>query len=308
MFKKYLEINVIDAHILFGKYLPQFMYMDKQWSEDRVNSITYNNMNWEGFMVGYIYSGTVYKDIYILMKNHYKHSICHVFKKEEVIEDVAHHIAIGYLSDFEETINNELYDCVIEKWNYKMISKMLWYFWTYDDWLNRSEEKVNGNHEDTKKDIEKIRQNIIRFWDTFYNRYKSINTELLNDEDKKLISDSIKLIWVLENIDDNNVEKIRFAIPFVEYNYNSYYFIEKINKISSDIDTSEKRLIIGGLFLDLMKYIVPTYLQEEIIKFVKYLYDVKDEKVKKCADDICNIYAKHNIEFLRDIYLDNRDF
>ena len=88
-----MDSYVLDAYILFGMYLPQFIFLDKQWSKDKVNNITYENRNWEGFMVGYIYSRPIYKDVYILMKNHYKHSIYHAFK-EEVIENVAQHIAV----------------------------------------------------------------------------------------------------------------------------------------------------------------------------------------------------------------------
>jgi len=103
---------VLDAYILFGLYLPQFIYLDKQWSTDTVNIITYDNENWEGFMVGYVFSGKIYKDIYMLMKNHYKHSINHTFNRAEVIERIAHHIAVSYLNGFEEKIENELFNRV----------------------------------------------------------------------------------------------------------------------------------------------------------------------------------------------------
>lgn len=306
MFIRYMDSHVLDAYILFGEYLPQFIFLDKQWSIDKVNSITYENKNWEGFMVGYIYSRTIYKDVYMLMKNHYKHSIYHTFKSEEVIEDVAQHIAVGYLSGFEDEINNELFDSVLEKWDCRMISKILWHFQTYDDKLGYSKE--DDNEEASKRNMGKIRQKIIKFWDKLYMKYNNINAEELTDDDKELISDSIKLIGILDNIDKDSVERIRLAIPYAEVNYNTYYFIEKINQFSLDSDSAEKRLIIGGLLLDLVKYNVPTYPEEEIIKLVKYLYEIKDDKVKECADSICNIYAKHNIEFLRDICMENRDY
>ncbi len=307
MFKKYLDSDVIDAYVLFGEYLPQYLFLDNNWCVDKIKSITYENKNWEVFMVGYIYSTTVYKDIYVLMKTHYKHSIHHTFRKKEVIEDVANHIALGYLSGFEEEINNELFDSMIEKWDYEMISKVLWYFWTHDDKLGYS--KDDEKKEQIPKGIkEKMRYKIIDFWDKLYNRYKNINAKELCDKDKKLISDSIKLMGILENIDDNSAERIRFALPYAETNYNSHYFIEKINEITSDADSTKKRLTIGGLLLDLVKHVVPTYPEEEMVQLVKYLYEIKDEKVKECADSICNVYAKHNIEFLKEICLENRDF
>ncbi len=307
MFNKYMDSNILDSYILLGEYLPQFMSLDKKWAVDKVSSIKVENKNWEGFMVGYIYSRTIYKDIYKLMKTHYKYSIYHTFKKEEVIEDVAHHIALGYISDYEEETNNELFEMMLEKWDYRMISKVLWYFWTYDDLLKNSDD-IKNEKEISGIDKAKIRKKIIDFWDKLYNRYKNINPERLSDTDKKIISNSIKLTGVLENIDKNCIKLISLAIPYAQVDYNAHYFIEKISELSSDGDSVGKRLIIGGLILELVKNVVPTYPEEEIVKLVKYLYAIKDEKVKECADSICNIYAKNNIEFLRDICLENRDF
>jgi hypothetical protein len=315
MFIKYLEADVIDSYILFGEYLPQFMYLDKAWCIRKIKEISYEDKNWEGFMTGYLYSGTIFKDIYMLMKTHYKYSINHNFINEEVIERLANHLALGYLNSFEEEIDNEVFNDMIENWDHKMINKILWHFGTYDQKLNNSkdneedEDKEDIDKDDAPKQLKsKIRQKIIEFWDRLYNRYKNIDTEDLKDEDKKLISDSIKLTGILESIDENSAEKIRFSIPYVEVNYNSHYFIEKISTLSSELDSVENRLIIGELLLDLVKDVVPIYPKEEIIKLVKYLYESKENKVKECADQICNIYAKHNIEFLRDICLENRDF
>ena len=308
MFKRYLDSDVTDAYILFGEYLPKFIYLDKWWSSDKISNIMYESKNWEGFMVGYINSGTIFKDIYIMMKTHYKYSIHHVFRKEKVIEDVANHIALGYLYGFEDEIDNELFNEMIEKWDYKMVSKVLWYFWTFRNKVGYSNDEWNNKEDISKIDMVKVRIKIIGFWDMLYARYKYINAKELSDEDKKLISDSIKLIEVLDNIDENSAERIKFAIPYAEVNYNSHYFIERISDISSDADSAQKRLTIGGLLLDFVKHVVPTYPEDKIIKLVQYLYDIKDDKVKEYADQICNIYAKYNIEFLRDICLEHRDF
>ncbi len=304
MFTRYIDSDILDAYIMFGEYLPQFQFLDKRWTTETINSITYDSKNWEGFMVGYLYSRRIYKDIYVLMKNHYKYSIHHDFKREEIFEYVAHHIALGYLSGFEDEINNELFDTVVAKWDYKMISKILWYFWTYDDKLS---SKENDSEETQNTNIEEIKQKIIKFWNKLYMKYKDTTNELTSD-DKKIISDSIKLTGFLNDIDRDSMELIKYAIPYAEVNHNVYYFIKKICEFCSDADSAEKRLIIGEILLALVKYNIPTYPEEEIKNLVRYLYGIEDDEVKECADSICNIYAKHNIEFLMDICLENRDF
>lgn len=304
MYNRYIDSNIVDAYILLGEYLPQFIYLNTQWTTHTVNHIQNDDINWEGFMVGYIYSREIYKDIYLLMKNHYNHSINFKFKKEDVVEELINHIALGYLCGFENEINNLLYNSIIDKWDYKMISKMLWHFWTYCDKF----DSIIKDGGENNSEVEEIRSRIICFWNTLYVKYKEINSDELNENDKNLISDSIRLIEVLDSIDEESVMLISFAIPYAEINYNTSYVIEKLNKLTTENDSVEKRSIIGNLILDLVKYNVPTYPQDKIIELVQYLYIIRDDILKEYSDKICNIYASHNIEFLRDLCLEYRDF
>jgi hypothetical protein len=158
------------------------------------------------------------------------------------------------------------------------------------------------------QNTEKIRQKIIDFWNTLYKKYEGMNAQELSKNDKELISDSIKLMGILEELDEESVTRIKFAIPYSQVNYNADYLIEYINELISDKDSAEKRSTVGQLMLDMMEYNVPTYPEDEIIKLVRYLYGIENEGVNELANKICNIYAKNNIMFLMDICKEYRDY
>jgi hypothetical protein len=305
IFIQYLSEGVVDAYITFGRYLPQFLYLDKEWTMNQIANISFTNKSWEGFMVGYIYSGTIYKEIYIAMKGHYWNALNFAFSQKRIKGDLANHIGIGYLNCFEDEINFELYKELIKIWDYEMIEKLLWYFWTQEDIVNSIKE---GQTEIESKKQEYIRARVLDFWDELYNKYTKIDASELNNEDKKVISDSLKLITILKQIDNKEYEKLKFAMPYVESNYNSHLIIEKLHDRISLNDRESTRILIGNLLLELVESCYATYPQELIIDMVQYLYYIKNEELKNIADKICNAYARKNVNFLQDIYIKNQDY
>lgn len=88
----------------------------------------------------------------------------------------------------------------------------------------------------------------------------------------------------------------------------SHQFIEKLATFISDSDSKEFRLIIGEILYDLAQHLAPIYPEELIIRLARYLYESGEEPIKDIADRICDIYARRNIEFLRPVCKENRDF
>lgn len=303
-FVDYLSNGISEAYTIMGFYLRQFMYLDSGWVKDQINKITFDSLNWEGFMMGYINSRTIYRETYILMKDHYKYAINHTFSEKGIKGELANHIAIGYLSGFEKDINYENYNEMICLWDYEMIEKVIWYFWAQRDELNNE----SGNIKQNEQRCQEVREDIIRFWITLYERYKNIKSEELKDEDKKIISDSLKLISILDEIDEQSYERIKFAISYAEYNFNSHEVIECLYDRIVDEDPLNKRTVIGKLLYELSKSCSPTYPKEKIIKLIEYLYEINDEDLRGIADNICNTYAKRNIYFLNDICLKHRNY
>ncbi|WP_257208806.1 SIR2 family protein [Bacillus toyonensis] len=291
IYTEYLKHNTVDAYILLGWELPLFFYLEREWTIDKINSVTFEDEIWESLMSGYINCRNIYKNIYILMKDHYKHAIDYSFKEKDVKKGLAQHLAIGYLNDFEKEINEELYKIVLKTWNYEIIEEFIRSFC-------RQEKTTLKEH---------ARQRIIEFWETFYLKYNEYDIKELSEGDKKLLSESLNFIYILNDIEETNYHRLKFAIPFTEVNYNSYVIIEGLHQKIKESDLKNKRVIIGELMNDLVESCIPTYPEEIIINLVKYLYDANDERTTEIAKNICNIYTKNNVHFLREIYLMYKD-
>lgn len=302
IFDEYLDAGVTDMYVFLGRYLPEFLNMDAEWTKDKINRITYDNSNWEGFMTGYLDLRTLYKDIYLLMKDHYKSSSKHLFKEEDTKERFAQHTALGYIIGYEEEINYEVYNSVIKEWNIDVIKYMISF---YSYYYIQSYKEIS---ERTKQNI--IRDRIIKFWSTIYNKYKdeTEKNSSITDDVKKMLSNSLLLIEYLDDIDTETACFIKLGTPYAEVNYNSTYVIDKLYSIITDDDSKEKRGLIGEILLDLVKYNLPMFDEEKIEILVRYLYECKDSEYKEIPDKICNHYVENGLEFLKDVYMEFRQW
>lgn len=287
VYTNYIEYGVVDAYILLGWYLPQFMYLDRNWSTDIVNSINMKTELWESFMIGYINCREIYIDIYILMEKHYKYAIGHNFKEKYIKNKLAEHIAAVYISNSKKINKDEVYEEFINIWDYDMVNSFISYL-------------------TSKNNIYEL-EKILLFWELLYEKYKNYSKDDFSENDKKIISESLKFIGVLDEIDENSCKRLTFAIAYAEYDHNSYYILDELfEKINLD-DSNEKRRVIGNIMTCLVENCMPIYHEEKIISIVKYIYDSKDEKLIEVANNICNIYAMKNINFLRDLYIQNME-
>ncbi|MBC2682698.1 hypothetical protein HAU06_00535 [Bacillus toyonensis] len=287
IYTEYLKHDIVDAFILLGWKLQYFVYLEKDWTIDKINSITFEHRCWESFMAGYINCRSISEDIYILMKEHYHHAIDYNFKEKDVRKNLAEHLAIGYLYAYEKEINKELYEHVLRTWNYEILEEFIRSFCL--------QEKKNPN--------EQNRHRIIDFWETLYQKYSEYTIGEFSESDKKLLSESLNLIFILNDIEETNYQKIKLAIPFAEVNYNSHVIIEGLYQKINEGDLKNKRVIMGELLNDLVENCTPTYPEETIVSLVKYLYDGNYEQTTDIAENICNLYTKNNINFLREVYL-----
>ncbi len=56
-------------------YLPNFYYLDKEWTENKIKTITIEKEQlWEAFMSGYLFRVEVYENLYILIEKSLRES------------------------------------------------------------------------------------------------------------------------------------------------------------------------------------------------------------------------------------------
>lgn len=281
IYDEYIEHKVEDAYILLGWKLSLFYFLDKDWTINKIKKMDFGDEIWISFMIGYTHHGGISSNIYTLMKEHYKYAIDHNLQLKQIAKD----IAIGYLdSDYED---NDLYEMILDTWNHEAIGEFIRMF-CYQDGHN-----LEGN-----------REKIIEFWETFYKYYKNreSNGLSINKEDAILLSDSLNLISILDDINREDYYRLKIAIPYAEDNFNSYGIIQSLHEKINPSDYVEKKLIIGKLMNKLVKSCIPKYPQDSIEILVKYFYEANDERINKLANEICIIYAQNGLYFLNDIH------
>ncbi|WP_168455206.1 hypothetical protein [Bacillus cereus] len=90
--------------------------------------------------------------------------------------------------------------------------------------------------------LEGNREKIIEFWETCYKYYKNreLNGLSISKEDAILLSDSLNLISILDDIDREDYYRLKIAIPYAEDNFNSYGIIQNLHEKINPSDYVEK--------------------------------------------------------------------
>lgn len=308
-----LKNNIKEAYTLFGQYLSNFHYLDEKWTEEKINNLKkYNEKDilWNLFMEGYLFSSKVYNDIYVLMARHYEIAITKESSDESFHRKLTHHIAIGYLRDIDDKLDQSLYKIVADKWNPLHIKEMVGFFWMQRDYLTKDDSGDDKKSQETKK---KYIDRILKFWELIYKRYKDKISDDLTVEDKKILGSSAKLSIFLNEIDEINCTWMKLSAPYIEIEFNAPFFIEYLNDLKDKGDNKAAVAnFVADIFLEILKSFIPDYDKKNIFAIVEYLFEIsklqKDFILKDKTIQICNIYGPSRIkddnghEFLRDLY------
>lgn len=291
--EKYEEIlnsKIIEGYTCFGRYLPNFYYLDKEWVKDKIKSLENEKgtKHWEAFMDGYLSIGRVYDNLYGLMRPHYQYSVDYDFKEKRDNEHLVQHVALGYLRKHESiSEQGSLFRQILDKFKYDQIEEIIGFFWRQRDYLR----------EQTEAD-EDFRKRIIEFWRWLYKKYKEKKS--FTREDEKILSSASKLAAILPQIDKENFEWLKLSALYVQVNFKSSFFIEYLDKLKDKGDNAEVAKYIGEIFLIMLEKFTPDYDQKHIRSIVDFLYNTG---ATDSAKEICNIYGSRGYEFLRDIYV-----
>jgi len=277
----------LEFSVILGEYLVNLYWLDKNWVIDNINIIfpkdnEDNDTHWKAAFTGYLfYSLRVYKDLYFLLKenNHYAKAIKTEFDNSHITERLVQHICIGYLTDWEKLeVKESLIYQLIENKNIDQLSAIVSFFW-----MSRDES------------IDKIK--VKPLWKKLYELVRQ-NEE--NPKYQKLISDLSKWLSLIDEIDDEIFEWLKFSAKYIDRDYNTSLFIEYLLKHAPKTPAK-----VGKIYLEMLNAdIYPDYKKEDIQKIIRLLYDKNEKEI---ADRICNLYAAKGFDFLKDIYEVHRD-
>jgi adenosyl cobinamide kinase/adenosyl cobinamide phosphate guanylyltransferase len=270
----------LDFSVVIGEYLPNLYYLDKEWVISNINSLFPIEMPkyWEASFAGYLfYASTVYSYLYnLLSKNgHYKKALSIEFKDDHVRDRVAQHVCVAYLEGWEKFEDaDSLINLLINSNNVKHLSAVISFFW-----MQR------------KNTTEKVKNRIKPLWEQLFNR---IAAKEENEEYQKLISDTSKLLSLVEKIDDDIFKWLKLSAKYINKNFNSPFFIEYLLK---HVNESPKK--VAELFLEILNSgFFPDYKKENILEIIG---KISNGESKDTAIRICNLYLNKGFEFTRPI-------
>jgi len=112
----------LEYFVCLGRYFCSFYYLDENWVKENIRKIfsQTNDSNWKATASAYfLFTGTVYKEIYELLKYHgiFEKALTCEFEDDAVLEPLINHICIGYAYCWEniEDQNSFINQALIKK-------------------------------------------------------------------------------------------------------------------------------------------------------------------------------------------------
>lgn len=292
-YESLLKNDIIEAYTHFGRYMPNLIYLNKEWVIDKIKDLedmSTDDIRWQSFMAGYLFGYSVYEELYKLMRNHYIKAINSDFVGDKTEDRLADHIAIGYLRGVEAIDDdNSLFKKIIDKWSNVKIRSIIGFFWSQSrNIVERIEKKKD------KENDHEMKQRIIQFWKWIYN-HKDLAKEKLQDKYLLLLSDISKLVVILDKIDQENAAWLCLSAPYVEKHFNASFFLEYLDKLTN----KESIEFVSKIILEMISKSLIWHPEERIVSITRKIYQFGK---KEDADEICNRYVKAGYIFLKSVY------
>lgn len=262
--------------VLAGRWLPSLRYLSPEWVDQNIDRIfsTVSDSHWLYAMQGYGYVNSVYKDVYLLLKNHghLRRVVDSIFEYDRTRETYLQHITVAYLHGDESLEDGSLFRYVLDKWSAEDIHDIVWFLWTQ------------------RNDIEpRIRERILVVWRWFSNRIRG-----QEEANKSILSDLSQLIVFLEEIEEQEKKLLMQCAPYIAVKHNSYFFVEHLDKLAS-----KNPQVIADIYLNLIEKFLPDYPEEAIQSLVTKFFQAG---LIQEANIICDRYLAAMYDFLKKIH------
>ena len=287
-FTKRLDRSVessFEFSFTLGNYLPNLLYLDKEWVVDNIDCIfpQQDESHWEVTFSGYLFCSVISEYLYSLLKKRgdYQKALKVDFEDQKVLGRLIRHICTGWIED-DETLNDKtsLIYQLINSDNPELLSEMVHFFWRQrDNAPNKVKSKVRSAW---RALIEVLSQN------SFKREYQEILGSLSG--------------WVglIDRIDAETLEWLRLSAKYVERGFNSASFVKVLRE---HVPQTPKE--VGEIYLEMLNNeVYPDYDPTDIQETIRILYN---QGYKEDADEICNLYAAAEFDFLRSLYEEHQN-
>ncbi len=278
------DIPEYEFSTLITSYLPNFLYMSRDWVLDNLGKIFDQGpyLNWLCAMQGYAYVGIVDQDTYQYLKDHgdFLKGLNDENIKDRAENKIIQDIAVAYISDLEKfSDENSLISILISRKDYKELSHLIWFIWTL-----------------RKEGDENLRNKVYELWPKIL---EVIDTA--TKEGRRIASQLCHWAKFVEQVDDKRMELLLAIASFADENYNSSELLESIADFSQ-IQAFEAHEI----WMKLLTGASPDYPEEAVREILINLVN-KGHEGKRKAKEIVSEYLKKGNErpntWLREISL-----
>ncbi len=202
---------------LITNYLPNFLYMSKEWLTGCLNRIFDQShyLKWLCAMQGYAYVGTIYQDIYQYLKlnGDFLKVLDDENIRDKVEEKVIQNIAIAYINEFESfDDDHSLIDTLIRRKRNEETNHLIWFMWTL-----------------RKEDNSKLKAKIYELWPKILQ-----NVDLSTREGRKMASQLCHWAIFVDHVDEERRHLLLEIAPYSNESHNSYGLLESISEISEN--------------------------------------------------------------------------
>lgn len=255
-----------EFHALVTRYLPNMIYLSREWVEENKGRIfsDKNDNNWLAAINGFSYSNYVNSIFeYLVDSGQYEKALDTKELKYESKQRFIKYAGINYLvSD-----NLKAIKILIERWNDEELSHLAWFIWTL------REKSIDKNQ----------KEKIINLWVKLFEKLKNKPLE-------KLLSNLNNWIVFFDEIDQQGKALLLQSAPFSDKNHNAYLFIEELKK--HVVNETE---MVAEIFIKMLEGVTPDYNREHICFIVENIYKsgLKDE-----AEQISKHYLSNKYSFV----------
>ena len=268
--RAYTEKPEYEFATLVANYLPNFLYMSKEWVLDNLNRIFDQNdyLKWLCAMQGYSYVGTVYQEIYQYLK---EHGDCLKVLNDKNIKDgvrdkIIQNIAVAYIENFEKlTVEDSLIYTLISRNNHEELSHLIWFIWTL-----------------RKKGNENLKNKVYELWPKILE-----NIDLSTREGKRMASQLCHWAIFVDKIDNARNELLLAIAPYADETHNSYELLKSIAGISQT-QPFEAHVI----WMKMLEGATQDYPEEAVRQLLANLINQGHEGLRK-AKEVVSEYVKN---------------
>jgi hypothetical protein len=273
-----------DFSLTLMRYLPNLLYLDKQWVFENLSRLFPLNDNdrWKTSFEGYLtYSAHVYEEFYAKLREegHYSQALNTDFEEEHPVEKLVQHIAIGFIEGWEDVGDSKsLISILLKNKKASQLSELV-------SFLGQIREG---------KPLEKLRGRIKKLWGALYSL---LVEEQGKQEYQKVAARLYSWLEVVEEIDEEINTWMKLTAKYIHIHWYEYSLVEELAR---HVEKTPK--YVGEIYIEMLNagtYTYPDYKKEDTIKIVETLYM---NGQKKYADTICNMYGEMGVYFLGDTY------